>query len=258
MEKSDYDRVTYLNGWKEKALIASTVFTVLFTLNEKYRISEKYNELKDYIDVLISFNLVIILTYVILDNRANYIFNKAERVRRFQYLDNSFDTSFAGNRISNYFSQDNLTPGFYKLAVNCFENTFHTFNIVRKMQFKTYRLALIVFIVFVFSAAVGEKGIVRALIEAILPLALIQDAVRTMLFINKLEHLYDSFKSLFNSWKESPFVNKEPEAMKQVIDYETTLAWASMPLDSKIFKKEQSTLATEWEILKTEYKITSI
>ncbi|MNY50095.1 hypothetical protein D3C86_1855720 [compost metagenome] len=125
------------------------------------------------------------------------------------------------------------------------------------MQPKAYVKAVIVVLVFVFSAAVGDKGIVRSIIEAILPLALLQEAVKLSFFILRLENLLDNFRSFFTSIKTSDFVNKEPEAMRYVIEYETTLAWASMPLDTKVFLRLKDQLASDWENLKVEYKIDS-
>lgn len=227
----------------------------MVTLNDKYHLSKNYADLGDYINLSIALNSILIILYVFSEIRANYIFNKAEKNRRLQYLDNSFGTNFAGVTLSNYFSQDRLNSGFHKLAVNCFENTFHTFNIVQLMQPKLYLKAGAVMIIFLFSATVGDKGIVRALIEAILPLALLQDAIKTSLFVNKLENLLESFKTFFSNLRGNSFVDKEPEVMKLVIDYETSLAWASLPLDSKLFFKEQTRLASEWNILKQSYQI---
>ena len=170
--------------------------------------------------------------------RENYIFSKAERNRTLQYVDNSFETNFAGKRAENYFTQDKLNPGFYKFCVNCFENTYHTFNIAKQMQYTVYLKAAIILVVFMFSATVGDKGIVRYLTESVLPLTLIQNAVRLSIFVTKLDYLKEGFTTFFTSIKNSGFDDKEPEALKNVITYETILAWASIPLDSIIFKKK--------------------
>lgn len=254
--KSNYERVADINKRKAWILYTSTVITLLLTFNEKYKFTESHEELAVYVQLIIAINLMLIVGYLFLDFRATYIFSRAERTRTLQYLDNSFDTNFAGKKVENFFSQDKLTAGFYKLAVNCFENVYHTYSVTREMQSKVYSKAVIVVLVFIFSAAVGDKGVIRSLIEAILPLALLQDAIKLSLFISRLETLQDNFKAFFNNVKNSDFNNKEPEAMRYVIEYETTLAWASTPTDSKAFFKLRDKLAREWEELKVEYKIT--
>lgn len=256
--KSNYDRVTDINIRKKWILYASTIITLLLTVNEKYKFTESYPQLAVYSQLIIAINLMLIVGYLILDFRATYIFSRAERTRTLQYLDNSFDTNFAGRKVENYFSQDKLNPGFYKLAVNCFENVFHTVSIAREMQAKAYYKAVAVILVFVFSAAVGDKGIVRSLIEAILPLALLQDAIKLSFFISRLETLFDNFKAFFTNIRTGGFNDKEPEAMRYVIEYETTLAWASTPLESDLFLKLQDPLSIEWDKLKLEYNITTL
>jgi hypothetical protein len=252
---SDYDRVSDLGEKKNYALYASTLITILLTVLEKYKVVESYPSLKDYISVIIAINLILVLLFVYFGLRQNYIFSRAERNRRLEYIDNSFDTNFGGKRVVNYFTQDKLQYGFYKLCVNCFENVFHTFSIVREMQAGVFLKAFIIAIFFVFSAAVGDKGIIRSIIEAILPLAIIQDAIKIAIFSNRLETTLSNFKSFFSSIKDKPFLDKEPEALKNVIEYETTIAWASIPLDSDVFYKNQDILAKEWDELKKQYKI---
>ncbi|WP_313155908.1 hypothetical protein [Sphingobacterium multivorum] len=253
--KSNYDRVTDINNRKGILLYFSTILTLLLTINEKYGIILSDNSFYVYIQLIVAINLVLIVSYIVFDFRATYIFSRAERTRTLQYLDNSFDTNFAGRKIDNYFTQDKLAPGFYKLSVNCFENVFHTVSIIREMQTKVYLKAFFVFVIFVFSAVVGDKGIIRSIIEAILPLTILQDAIKLSLFISRLENLLDNFKTFFSSIKSQEFLNKEPEALRYVIEYETTLAWASIPLDSKTFFKHRDSLAKEWDLLKEEYNI---
>lgn len=253
--ESDYDRVTRIGKYKTRFLIISTIITFILTINTKYQLSKPYKQLDDYIEVIIGINSVLVIFYIFLEIRENIIFSKAERNRTLQYVDNSFGTNFAGKRIENYFTQDQLNPGFYKCCVNCFENTFHTFHIAKKMQIPVYAKASAVFVILIFSATVGDKGTVRSITEAILPLSLIQSAVRQSIFVSKLDQLKEVWSSFFTSIKNDTFENREPEALKNVITYETTLAWASIPLDSKIFFEMQEELAKDWEVLKKEYQI---
>jgi hypothetical protein len=253
--KSDYDRVATIGKWKGRVLGFSTLITLLLTLDEKYSLSTIHTSLKDYVPVIIGANVALVALYVWLDSRENFVFSKAERTRTLQYVDNSFDTNFAGKKLEGYFTQEKLTPGFYKFCVNCFENTFHTYNIAKEMQKWVYAKAVGVLLVFIFSALVGDKGVVRYLSEAILPLALLQSAIKLSIFVSRLDTLRETFASFFTSIKSSSFEAREPEALKNVITYETTLAWASIPTDSDIFFRMREQLASEWEELKLQYNI---
>ncbi len=253
--KSNYDRVTEINNRKMNVLYLSTVITLLLTINGQYNLLLPNDSFEVYLNLIVAINLILIAGYFFLDQRALFIYSRAERTRMLQYLDNSFDTNFAGKKVDDYFTQDKLNPGFYKLAVNCFENVYHTSHTTREMQFKVYTKAVLVFIIFIFSAAVGDKGIIRTLIETILPFTLIHEAYRLSSFITRLETLNDNFKTFFTSIRASNFDKREPEAMRYVIEYETTLSWASMPLDSSIFVRDQDELSKGWDELKAEYQI---
>jgi hypothetical protein len=253
--KTDYDRVSITENWKLRILYLSTAITLALTLNEKYKYTEINPGLKDYLPVIIGFNSMIVILYIYLDIRANFIYSKAEQTRIYQYIDNSFDTNFAGIKTKGYFTQDKLNIGFYKFCVNCFESTFFSYNIAKKMQSSAYAKAILVFLIFVFSATVGDKGTVRYLTEAILPLALIQSAIRLSVFTARLDDLKDTFASFFTSIKNSNFTDREPEAIKNVIRYETTLAWASISLDSDIYNEMNENLSAEWEEMKIQFLI---
>lgn len=254
--KSDHDRARRIGEIKTRVLYTSTLITLLLTFNEKYKFSDTYKEAKDYIDLIVGFNAICIILYVILEQTESSIYTRAERDRAFRYIDNSFGTHFAEKKVGNYFSQDYLTPGFYKLCVNCFENTFFTYNIARQMQWTTYLKALFIAGVFMFSASVGDKGMVRYIVESILPLVFIQSALKLYLFVNHLDKLREDFGTFFTSVKETGFKDREPEAMKNVITYERTLAAASIQTDNKIFSKLNPELTKEWEDMKRDYNIT--
>jgi hypothetical protein len=68
----------------------------------------------------------------------------------------------------------------------------------------------------------------------------------------------ERFKALFNDLSRSEFDRYTAGALRGVIDYETTLAWASIPLKGKLFTKYKSQLAAEWEELKTSYSIKDV
>lgn len=253
--KSDYERVAQIGWWKNIVLISSTLLTLALTLDEKYKLSTIHESLKDYVTLVVGLNSIFVVLYIWFDIRENAVFSQAERGRTLQYVDNSFDTNFAGKKVDGYFTQEKLNPGFYKACVNCFENTFHTSSIAKEMLVGAYAKAIIVLLVLMFSATVGEKGIVRYLTEAILPLAVFQSALKLSSFVSRLEQLKETFATFFTSIKDSSFHDREPEALKNVVTYETTLAWASIPLDSKIFFKMREQLAADWEELKKQYHI---
>ena len=197
--------------------------------------------------------MVCIVVY--LDNRANYIFTKAEMKRRLDWLDNSFQTNFSGKKSQNYFTNEHLAPGLYRLAVNCFENSFHTQYIISKMLPAIILQTIIIVLAFIISAFLGNSGIIRLFFELALPAILIQRLIKAIFFSSRIADVHDRFKCLFNDLLQHDFESKTAEALRDILEYETTLSWASTPLDSQIFFQYQDDLADEWNLLKREYQI---
>lgn len=244
-----YETVERLNKYADILLYASTALSIVISLLGYFEL------LPDLKTTLTGVNILFICTYVFLDNRANYIFTRAEMKRRLDWLDNSFGTNFSGKRSQGYFTNEHLSPGLYKLAVNCFENGYHTQFINSKMIRGIITQTIVIVLIFIASAYIGNREIIRMFFELSLPAILIQKLIKALYFSSRMAEVQDRFKSLFNDLMKSGFENKTAESLRDVLEYETALSWASTPLSSKIFKKHQDALATDWAELKKEYQI---
>lgn len=244
-----YSTVEKLNKYATILLYSSTIVSIAISL------LGYFNLLPDLRNTLIGFNILFICIYVYLDNRAHYIFTKAEMKRRLDWLDNSFGTNFSGKKSQNYFTNEHLSPGLYKLAVNCFENSFHTQSNISKMLPAIITQTIIIVLLFISSAYIGNREIVRLFFELSLPAILIQKLIKAIYFSSRMTDVQDRFKLLFNDLMKNGFENKTAEALRDILEYETALSWASTPVSSKIFYKYQDQWATEWEELKQEYQI---
>lgn len=71
-----------------------------------------------------------------------------------------------------------------------------------------------------------------------------------------MNSIYQNFLGLFNDIKQHGNKDqKEPEILKVVLDYQTTLSWGAVSLSDKIFKKFNPMLSRKWEDLKNNYHI---
>lgn len=244
-----YDTVTKLNRFAIIFLYISTIVSIGISLLGYFEL------FKDLKTVLIILNSLFICGYVFLDNRANYIFTKAEMKRRLDWLDNSFGTNFSGKKSQAYFTNEHLSPSIYKLAVNCFENSYHTQFIIAKMLPARITETIIIVLIFISSAYIGNREIIRLFFELSLPAILIQKLIKAIYFSSRMSDVHDRFKSLFNDLMQFGIEKKTAEALRDIVEYETAISWASTPLDSKIFWKNKDLLAADWEDLKKEYKI---
>jgi hypothetical protein len=255
-----YKLIDKLDLWKNRIIVASTIITLTLNFNEHYGFLKKYEwYTKNSINTIIGINAAFVACYIVIEIILTTTFQKAEGRRILRYIDNSFNTNFSAAAIpqTGYFSQDTLTPGIYKMCINCFENALFSYTITKRMATSRYIKAGIVFIVFIFTATIGDTGTVRYLTDAILPLSLIQEAIKFYLYTSRLENIYDGFASFFTNLngQVSDFDRKHSEALKLLITYETTLAWSSIKLDSAIFGELNPSLSHEWELLKQQYNI---
>lgn len=210
------------------------------------------------ISILNAFNCVLIGIVVLFDQLYNYLFFEAGKAKRMDFIDNSFGTDFSGVKSQDYFTNENLGTGIYKMAVNCFENSFFSSQISSRMIAVAWVKAVIVIIIFVFNAALGEKVIVNLLFQLSLPVLLIQQAIRITFFYVRIYETYQSFLRLFNDFKQNGSNRgKDAEILKIVIDYQTTLAWGAIPMSSSIFTKNNTQLSQKWNELKSNYNISS-
>lgn len=252
---SDYNRVKELNDYNTKILYISTVISVISACIDKIGNNEKYPIISFLLSFMLIVNTILAIFYFYFEHRSAFIYRKAERTRMLQFIDNSFDTNFAGAKIQNYFNQDDINPGFYKLAVNCFENIIFTHHVLKGMQKGVYWKAIGVLVILIITFFIADKSIFRSIVELSFVSIAGLEAYKLSLFLARIDDLKHSFNDFFSSVRKSNFLNKEPEAIKLVISYESVLAWASFPLDSDLFDKINPAKSVEWEFIKKEFDI---
>ena len=116
---------------------------------------------------------------------------------------------------------------------------------------------IIIILLFIISAYIGNREVIRTFFELILPLSVIQKLIKAIFFTSRMNQVVENFKSLFNDLMRSNDCDKTPEFIRDILDYETTISWASIPLDSKIFEKFKNKLAADWAELTIAYNIKS-
>ena len=228
-----FDRAKSFDKWGNIIIYLSSILSVALIF-----LGPPYNKV---IVALNAVNCVFITVIVVFDALFNYIFFEADKAKRLDFIDNSMGTDFSGARSQGYFTNENLAAGLYKMAVNCFENSFFSSQISAKMITAAWVKFVLILIIFVFSAALGEQKIVNLLFQLSLPILLFQQALKITLFYIRVTSTYESFLRLFNDFKQQGNnQGKDPEILKIILDYQTTLAWGAIPLSDKLFNKNNN------------------
>ncbi|MFN8436003.1 MAG: hypothetical protein U0V72_00075 [Cytophagales bacterium] len=248
--KEAFDQAKTISKIGEIILYTSTG-VALFTSYSEY-FWEGFENINEILNII---NIVLIFLYVISELVVNSILPKAELRRRLGYIDNSFDTNFSGKKSENYYNNDKLNPGLIKLAANCFESSLFTFNISKKMIWPLATKNILVIIVFLLAAYIGDRKILILISQLTLPIVLIQQLVKLCIYVNTNQLVLDNFRELFTELRDHKEANKAPQIIRNIIHYESNISWASIILDSNLYDKLNPSLSQEWENYKKEYNI---
>lgn len=184
--------------------------------------------------------------------------NNAESQRRRGFIDNSLDTKLLPQELKNYFSNDDIKCGIYKLAVNCMENCFFTFNIAQAMKPHIIAKNAILLLIFCICAYVGFANHVLPLTILqllVIPVFVIQ-LVKHLKFTSKLQALFDNFILFFRA-RGNPDQEDTAIAISLVLEYETALAFYKIPVSTCLYEQMNCKLSKAWEELKERYEIRS-
>jgi hypothetical protein len=209
--------------------------------------------------VLSFLNYLLIISYYVVDIVAEiFIYPAAARLRRLGLIDNALGAKFLGKELVGYFTNDPIAPGPYKLAVNCFENCFFTYNIAKAttpfIVAKNAILAGAFLTVAYFGITNSLVGL--PILQILLSSLFITELIHHLNFIAKLRGLLDRFKSLFTERKKvARGIGILPDAILLLLEYETTLAYNKSPLSDRAYFKLRDQLGKEWEELKAYYAI---
>ncbi len=249
--KGSFEQAKSFSKYAERVLWVSTIMLIIAFGIKTY--NETWTE---YSELISNINCFFIISYAILSFISDYIFYNAGIQRREDFIDNSFSTTIAEERSSGYYTNENIAVGIFKMAVNGFENSLFTYNIANKMTVSLWLKNIVIAILILTFAIFGYNSAFILLIQLTLPILLLQQAVKHTLFVYRIKRVFENYRRLFNSLKNEPDSKfKRPEIILNVLDYETTLTYGAILLDSKIYDDLNPELSTKWNKMKQEYNI---
>ena len=249
--KSSFDQAKSFEKYSQYILWLSTIIlAIAFTV-------KVYDKNLLYIsEFLNSLNCFFIISYPVLTFISEYFFYDASNQKRVDFIDNSFDSSYSDDHSIEYYTNENIANGIYKMAVNSFENSFFTYHIASEMT-KNKWLKNLLFAVLILTFAIfGFNNAFILLVQLTLPILLFQEALNHTLFVYRINRVLKNFRRLFNDLKETNDIkSKRPEILLNVLEYETILSSGGILLDSKVYQEMNPELSKKWEQLKKDYEI---
>ncbi|KQC08676.1 MAG: hypothetical protein APR54_04335 [Candidatus Cloacimonas sp. SDB] len=249
--KGSFEQSKSFSKYAEISLWISTILLMVAFVLKKIN-----PDLINISELITNINCFFIVSFAILSFISEMIFYQASIQRREDFIDNSFETTIAENRSTEYYTNENIASGVYKMAVNGFENSLFTYNIANKMTPSLWVKNIVFAILILTFAVFGYNGAFILLIQLTMPILLLQQAIKHTLFVYRMKRVFENYRRLFNDLKNiDDSKAKRPEIILNVLDYETTLTNGAVLLSSKLYDKFNPTLSTRWIELKNEYNI---
>lgn len=176
--------------------------------------------------------------------------------RRKGFIDNSLGCHFLNKPVTNYYDNDTIALGPHKMLVNCFENCFFTYSLVKATLLKKVLFIFLPLLIFSFFAFYGIRNhrIAMPFLQLSLSTFFLMEVVYHIVFYFRLSSLYEKFKLFFSQAK---ITKKEiiQEAFFMVLEYESILAYNKSEISDTVYKKMNIELTEEWNDMKILYKI---
>lgn len=254
--QNSFDKAKCLEFWQNIILIFATGFTAASIVLNNLKQEDVSFNLNQIIDIVNAVSSIFAIAYIAFDIGINHWFYKSGNEKRLDLVDHAFETNFSGEKSTGYFNAQGVNKGVYKLSVLTFENSLFTSEIAKRMTYSRWIVTALISVVFILSAALGNKLLVNNILQIAATGVLIQQTIRLQQFSNRMGNIHSDFKSLFNDLKDmadkSP---KEGEMLRNILNYESTHSWGSILLDSKLFDKLNPELSVKWDRIKQNYNI---
>lgn len=254
--KITYKTLNNVRKYKKMALIATITIPFIQALLGSTDVipNEYFCKINDIIKFV---NIFAIIAYGLLYVTAEIVMQPMlAKERQKGFLDNSFGTKLLCKPVENYYDNDDITPGAYKLMANCYEGCFFTYNIAKCSIKHVVLKNVALFIIIVVFAYWGYKdnNIIVPTLRLFLSCLFLQELAYHIVFFIQLDKLIDRFQKNFSEI-DANSQNIQTEAIFMTLQYETILAYNKSPLSDKVYKEKRDELNEEWGKIKTRYNI---
>ena len=233
-----YDKISRILMWISAALMVAEIISE----------NQQYTTITYIMVVINCFTLVIF--QIISFCKVSLQF-KAEQQKRTDLYDNSFGTRLSESRSEGYYSNDEVSSGYMKLAVNNFESVFFTYRIMKEDLRDSIVMAIAIVLLFVCVSLLGLQNIYILIIQITLPITIFVDSIRFAVTYCRISDIYKDYRKLFEK-KDSI---READIIKQLLNYTATLTAGSVLLNDKTYKRLNDSLSVEWESIKRDFEI---
>lgn len=254
-QKNDFKLIGKLSRTNRYLFFAIILFSAIPVISS-YLVKPEFKEIIR--DTALLFNLIALVVYhIILFIIEFSLVPVAEKKRRSDMFDNAFGTKLNFKESEGYFTNDSTPKGTKKLAVNLFQNCFWSSSISKKMIGPVILKTVVVSVVILVLAFWGFKNVILVIpvLQIFFSVFVLKGMIKLILFSRECDRILEELKELFDNQDNYPHAKFLGRVIKAYNDYETNIARSMVQLNSKVFKRMNDTLETEWSEIKKKYKI---
>ena len=253
-QKSIFKEAENYKKWLDRIEFTATVFSIVNT------IVCYWLQYPNLIQIIISGIILLFTTGIFyLQRRFEAIYRQAEEIRRDGLIDNSFNTTLANIESQEYYDTEYVDSGIKKLLASIHENSFYSEQIVAYMFKRTEQKIIFVFILLIIMAIISSvtSQVFSAILQSFLSINYLGSYLKLRDLKLKLEQIQHNCKSIASNIKtlKTKTIPKKQQAIiiREVIHYETALAYTSTMLDSKFYNKINAKATGEWKEMQNRY-----
>ena len=249
--KKHFDELLKLEKIESKFFWSSFIFTVIIQIINM--ISKESFHL-DRLSNGISICLLIIL--FVFDIKIDKYRQSAEKERKLDFIDNSLGSKYCVNTSENYYDNDDLDNGIYKLLINLYQNAFDTKNNLELMIRKSEKYSLLCFALLAVLAILGlfNSAIVVSILQLFLSKEILMKKFTLENYLKNVTEVYNEITTLLSCGldiKKMKDINAKVIIL--LIKYESSIASSKIELDERIFKENNVKWEREWLEIKEKY-----
>ena len=252
-----YKTIAFWRNFENGLLWSTFICSILLQIFQIDCVKHSLESMKCFTDLFNFLNYISVIGYGLLYIIVEIIMQPmVANERRKGFIDNSLGSKLLEKPVLNYYDNDSIEIGPYKMLVNCYENCFFTYNITKAMLPQMITKNTILFFLLLTFAYYGIRNNIIAIpfLQLFLSSLFLIELIYHIVFFLKLKNLCDRFKHIFNVSKSTK--NKTiQDAVYMVLEYETTLAYNKSPNSNSIYQKLNHKLTEEWNSIKEHYDI---
>jgi len=240
-----------------KLIFWSAFFLSMFSI-----IFKQYFQENELIDIINIFNIIALCIFFIIDILNEFILLPlADSKRRDDFIDNSLGSKFSIKNSIDYYDNQEIEGGFYKVAVNQFENCFFTYSLIKIATISKIIVPTIMLIVISIIAYYGFSQVpfTLTILQSFLSANILGNLIKHLILLNRLSSIQDSWLQLFqNENFKTETSEYQTYILRYWLQYETLHSKINANISNSMFDKNNSKLTSDWNDLKIKYDINGI